>query len=269
MSPHFEHTASAESFSGVVGRLAAAQKSSVGVSLYSRAVNRPIGRRLAAASFRLGMTPNQVTAVSAGLTFAGIALLAAAPADARVGAAVSLLLAAGYAVDSADGQLARLRGGGTPAGEWLDHVVDAVKLASLHLAVLIGWFRFYDLGSPAVLLVPLAFATESSVFFFALILSEQLRRRVTGDRSRPAGDARGIRRLQPVAVLPADYGLHCWIFLLWGVPSVFVPLYSGFAAVNIALLVAGLVRWFREMRRLAEPGSAARAQAAPEAGTPR
>ena len=52
------------------------------------------------------------------------------------------LLVVGYAFDAADGQLARLRGGGIIAGEWLDHMVDAIKVASLHLAVLVGLYRF-------------------------------------------------------------------------------------------------------------------------------
>lgn len=237
----------APSFTETVRRLSAAQKSSVGVSVYSRWINRPIGRYLAAAAFKLGMTPNQVTAVSAGLTVAGIVLLAVAPAAVGTGVVVSCLLALGYAVDSADGQLARLRGGGTLAGEWLDHVVDSVKLASLHVAVLIGWYRFFDISSDALLLVPLAFSFESSVFFFALILSEQLRRRATGDRSRRAPTS----LLRSLVVLPAEYGLQCWMFVVWGVPALFVPLYSALAAVNVALLAIGLARWFREMRSLA------------------
>ncbi|MFE3287575.1 CDP-alcohol phosphatidyltransferase, partial [Streptomyces sp. NPDC059233] len=43
--------------------LRGAQKSAKGVSLYSRFVNRPAGRYLAAASYAVGLTPNQVTLV--------------------------------------------------------------------------------------------------------------------------------------------------------------------------------------------------------------
>lgn len=250
MSSNVDRADSAEPFTTIVRRLATAQKSSIGVSVYSRWINRPTGRRIAAAAFKLGMTPNQVTAASATLTFAGIAMLALAPAGIPTGLLVSFLLALGYAVDSADGQLARLRGGGTLAGEWLDHVVDAAKMASLHLAVLVGWYRYFSLSHQAALLVPLAFAFESSVFFFALILSEQLRKAATGDRSRRPANSHGFRRLQSVAVLPADYGLQCWIFVFWGVAAVFIPLYSALAAINIGLLAIGLVRWFHEMRRL-------------------
>jgi phosphatidylglycerophosphate synthase len=84
------------------------------------------------------MTPIQVTVISAGLTFAGIVTSAMVSPAPSVAAAVCLLLVFGYALDAADGQLARLRGGGSIAGEWLDHVVDAAKIASLHLAVLMS-----------------------------------------------------------------------------------------------------------------------------------
>ena len=43
-----------------VAELRGAQKSKRGVSLYSRFVNRPLGRLLAAAAYRARMTPNQV-----------------------------------------------------------------------------------------------------------------------------------------------------------------------------------------------------------------
>ena len=55
---------------------------------------------------------------------------------------MSVLLASGYVMDSVDGQLARLRGSGSLSGEYLDHTVDCVKTATLHLAVLISWYRF-------------------------------------------------------------------------------------------------------------------------------
>ena len=125
------------SISSAMSRLKQAQKSSKGAPIYSVAINRPVGRLFAAVAFRLGMTPNQVTAVSATFTFVGIAVLAVAPPYWWVGVLVSVLLAIGYALDSADGQLARLRGGGSLTGEWLDHIVDSAKELSLHLAVLV------------------------------------------------------------------------------------------------------------------------------------
>lgn len=238
-----------ESFAGVVERLASAQKGRApGSPAYSIYVNRPLGRRLAAAAYLAGLTPNAVTAISAAFTFSAIALIALAPPTLLTGVGIGLLLIVGYALDSADGQVARLRGGGSPAGEWLDHVVDAAKISSLHLAVLVGWFRFVELPSPALLLVPLGFAIVAAVLFFTMILNDFLRARSPGTpRARPEGG--GIRSL---LALPTDYGVLCIAFLLFGVPAVFVPLYALLFVANTAYALLALPKWFREMSRVAQ-----------------
>ena len=185
-----------------------------------------------------------MTAISAAFTFSAIALIALVPPAPLTGVGIGLLLIVGYALDSADGQLARLRGGGSPAGEWLDHVVDAAKTSSLHLAVLVGWFRFLELPSQALLLVPIGFAIVAAVLFFATILNDFLRVR-DDQRRRPAGG--GIRSL---LVLPTDYGVLCIAFLLFGVPVVFVPLYGLLFVANAAFALVALPKWFREISRI-------------------
>ena len=117
------------SFREAHARLAAAQKGHArGAPAYSVYVNRRVGRLLAAIAHARGATPDQVTGISAIHTFLAIGILALAPMHPWTGVVVALLLALGYAWDSADGQVARLRGGGSVAGEWLDHFVDALKL---------------------------------------------------------------------------------------------------------------------------------------------
>jgi phosphatidylglycerophosphate synthase len=175
-------------------QLGAAQKGrGRGAPAYSLYVNRPVGRVIAAGAYAVGLTPNQVTAVSAGLTFTGIVLLATVPPSLLLGVVVWLLLAAGYAWDSADGQVARLRGGGSLAGEWLDHVVDAAKLVSLHVAVAVGAFRFFD-APVAWILVPLGFAIVATVAFFGMILNDLLRARAAWPRRRRREDRRRCDR---------------------------------------------------------------------------
>src|SRR6185312_6679331 len=161
-------------YRGTVQQLSHAQKTSKGAPAYSRFVNRRAGRYLAAAAYRAGRTPNEVTAVSAAFSAVAIVLVALVRPTAVIGVVVAVLLAVGYAFDSADGQLARLRGGGTPAGEWLDHMVDAVKLSSLHLAVLIGLYRSGAVGA-LVLLIPIAYCVADGALFFAMMLNEALR----------------------------------------------------------------------------------------------
>ncbi|WP_020672572.1 CDP-alcohol phosphatidyltransferase family protein [Amycolatopsis nigrescens] len=234
-------------FTAALRRLPSAQKSARGAPAYSRFVNRPAGKYLAATAYRLGMTPNQVTAVSALFTFSGIAIIALVRPSPLLGIVVGAALALGYALDSADGQLARLTGGGSTSGEWLDHIVDSAKIASLHLAVLISYYRFSDLDR-AYLLVPVGFQVVAVITFFGLILGDQLRRQHRVDRSLPAGTRAST--LRSLAVLPIDYGLLCLVFLLLGVQPLFSICYAVLFAANIGYLALALVKWFREMAAL-------------------
>ncbi|MCT9082415.1 CDP-alcohol phosphatidyltransferase family protein [Streptomyces fulvoviolaceus] len=223
-----------------------AQKSAKGVSLYSRYVNRPAGRILAAGAYRVGLTPNQVTLVSAAFTFAGIAAVALVRPSWPLALAVYAALVVGFAFDSADGQLARLTGKGGPAGEWLDHVVDCAKMVALHTAVLIAFYRFFELPGDGWLLLPLGFQLAAVVTFCGGLLTEQLK------RGRPTGNtpAAPPSRLRAIALLPVDYGVFCLVFLTLGAPGVFRVAYAALAVVHALFLVAFLAKWFRELSAL-------------------
>ncbi|WP_406495785.1 CDP-alcohol phosphatidyltransferase family protein [Streptomyces sp. NBC_01604] len=235
---------------GTLTALRGAQKSAKGVSLYSRYVNRPAGRVLAAGAYRVGLTPNQVTLVSAAFTFCGIAAVALVRPSWPLALAVYAALVVGFAFDSADGQLARLTGKGGPAGEWLDHVVDCAKMVALHAAVLIAFYRFFELPGDGWLLLPLGFQLAAVVTFCGGLLTEQLK------RGRPAQDDAGNTpaappsRLRAIALLPVDYGVFCLVFLTLGVPGVFRAVYAVLAVVHGLFLVAFLAKWFRELSAL-------------------
>ncbi len=229
-----------------LGALRRAQKTSKGAPLYSRLVNRPFGRLLAAAANVVGLSPNQVTAISACFTFTGIGLIATMQSTLLVSVAVVALLVVGYAFDAADGQLARLRGTSSPVGEWLDHVVDAVKIASLHLAVLVHWYRFDEVRGP-LLLVPLAFQIIASSMFFTIILNDHMRRARRGNaHAILQGDGRSSWWYS-LAVVPTDYGLLCLVLgLLWWQAG-FATLYTLLLVANAGFLALALPRWFREV----------------------
>lgn len=251
---HSEMT-SATSHREIVGLLRSKQKTSKGASAYAQYLNRPAGRHLAALAYKMRMTPNGVTALSALCSFSGIALIALAPATAGVSFIVVILLVLGYALDSADGQLARLRGGGSFAGEWLDHVVDAFKMASIHLAVLVAWYRGYA-QHEGWLLVPLLYQLLAVVLFFAIILTDQMRRAHRGSTSmRLAGEGSSSIGYS-IAVLPTEYGVLALAFLLWGVPPAFTAVYATLFAVNACFMAMALPRWYREMRSYGATGKA-------------
>ncbi|MDR7234324.1 phosphatidylglycerophosphate synthase [Agrococcus sp. BE272] len=237
-----------ESFMASHRRLAAAQKGHArGAPAYSVYVNRKIGRVLAAAAHRAGWSPNRVTAVSAAHTFAALVLLVALPAQWWTGVVVAGLLVLGYAWDSADGQVARLRGGGTLAGEWLDHFVDAVKIAALHLAVLVALWLHTPYRDTWWLLVPMLFSVVGVVAFFGMLLNDLLK----GKAGVVSTHARGGGTLgRSLLLVPTDFGVLCLAFVLWGWTPGFLWAYAALAAANTAFLALAAVRWFREMRSI-------------------
>ena len=230
--------------------LSAAQKSNAGAPLYSRVINRPAGRVLAAVAHRVGMTPDQVTLLSACCTYLAVVLIAVWAPSVVAAVLTSLLLMVGYALDSADGQLARLRHGGSRAGEWLDHVADVIKLSTIHAAIAISLFRFSldGLAGPAVLLVPLAFGAVQNIHFFSYILTYQLR--YHGGTPLASGEGRpGLTKA--VLSSPTDYGLMCFVLMLRSAPVVCMWVY-GLMLVGYTLYVAlALPRWYLELRRSA------------------
>ncbi|MFG2206440.1 CDP-alcohol phosphatidyltransferase family protein [Streptomyces sp. NPDC048638] len=235
-------------FGYAVRELSAAQKSTKGVSLYSRYVNRPAGRLLAAAGYAIKLTPNQITLISAAFSLGGVVLIAALRPSFAAAVAICAALVVGFALDSADGQLARLTGAGSAAGEWLDHVVDCGKMLALHMAVLIAFYRHFGFSDPLYLLMPVVFQFAAVMVFFGGILTEQLKRadRLKRGGAAPPAPASGST-LRAVALLPVDYGVFCAVFLLFGSRDVFVAVYGVLLAVHVLFLVAFLVKWYREL----------------------
>jgi len=234
-------------FRDALRQLRAAQKTAKGVSLYSRYVNRPIGRVAAAAAYRAGLTPNQVTLLSAAFSYAAVTAVAVCHPSWPLAVTVYLSLVLGFALDSADGQLARLLGTGGPAGEWLDHVVDCAKITAVHAAVLITFYRHFALPADSWLLLPLGFQLAAVLIFFGGLLTDKLKPKAgtaAGTGARPPS------MLRAVALLPVDYGVFCAVFLLLGSERAFRCAYLALFAVHALFLAAFLTKWFRELRAL-------------------
>jgi phosphatidylglycerophosphate synthase len=236
------------SFAAAHRQLAAAQKGHArGAPAYSVYLNRRLGRVLAAAAYRVGITPNQATAISAVHTLAAFVALLALPVQWWTGIIVAALLMLGYAWDSADGQIARLSGGGSLAGEWLDHFVDAVKIASLHLIVLLGLQLHTPLAGTAWLLIPLVFSVVSVVSFFGMLLNDLLKQKKGAVSTHSRG---GGTFLRSMLLLPTDFGFLCLVFVLWGWSSGFLFVYGLLAVANTGFLMLAAFKWFREIRAL-------------------
>jgi phosphatidylglycerophosphate synthase len=229
-------TGERRSYREALERLTSAQKPGAGVPAYLRWVNRGLGRRAAALAYVARSTPNQVTAVSGLLSLAGASVVAAVVAAA--------LLLAGYALDSADGQLARLTGSGSVAGEWLDHVIDAVRLPLFHLAVAAYLLR--ESGSLGLASIGVAFSLLSSAWFFAQTLAEKL-----SHDAPDAPDAAGPDAPAWVsfAKLPYDVGVLYLIVLTSAWPTVFLGAYATLFAITAAVAALSMARKYRGLAR--------------------
>ena len=104
-------------------RLARATKAEDGVT--ATLVHRPMSRRLTPVALRLGLHPNQVTALSVavGLAAAGAFAVGSRPALV-IGA---LLLQASFVLDCVDGEVARYNRAFSATGAWLDASTDRLK----------------------------------------------------------------------------------------------------------------------------------------------
>lgn len=242
------------SFKEAHDSLRGAQKTARGAPAYSRWVNRPFGRVLAASAYRLGMTPNQVTAVSAVFTYSAIAVVALVAPSAPMAVLVAVLLLVGYALDSADGQLARLTRMGRPSGEWLDHVIDMGKVCLVNGAVAVSWTRWGTSGAEIgawTVGLPVLFLAVTVLSFFGWLLAELLVRvaRAADPSSVPpaATQATHAPALRSILRLPSDYGLFALTFLWFATPA-FLITYGVLFAANVAILAAALPTWFGQVR---------------------
>jgi phosphatidylglycerophosphate synthase len=243
-------------------RLAGAQKPTASTPAYLRFVNRKAGGLLAAAGYALRLTPTQVTVLSSVASFSAIAVLILRRPTALTGVVVSLLLLLGYALDAADGQLARVRGGGTKAGEWLDHVADIAKISSLHSAVAISVLRYFELDSLLYLAVPVIFLVANVTQFFGMMLRDKL----TAATPAQPGQAGSSSLLVAFLLQPLDHGSLALSFLVLGAHTLFLWCY-GFLALCTALFAArSLTKAYRRLLTTesgAETGAAGPASADP------
>ncbi|MCU1414468.1 MAG: CDP-alcohol phosphatidyltransferase [Microbacteriaceae bacterium] len=238
-------------FTAALVAVRSAQKPGGGVPAYTRWVNRRLARYVAAAAYTAGLSPNAVSAISAVLSAIGLAVLVVLPPTIGSGLLVALLLAVGYVLDSADGQVARLGQRGGPAGEWLDHVIDAIRTPAIHLAVLVALFRDPGVGRWP-LIIALLYTLVSVGQFMSQILSEQL-----SGAAKPTSEGAGVR--QSVILIPTDMGTLCLIFVFWGAPVVFVIVYTAMFGLN---LIHTAISFRRKYRRLVAVGAERASEAA-------
>lgn len=239
------------SYRSAIEQLASAQKPGAGVPAYMRWVNRRLGRYAAAAAFVLNLTPNAVTAIGALLS--GVALVVIAALNPSPGASVVAagLLLAGFVLDSADGQLARLTRTGSVAGEWLDHVVDATRLPLIHLAIAVHLFRAG--ASLWLVTAALTFLVLSSAWFFAQTLAEKL-------STAPADASAEAPAWVSFLKIPYDPAILYVAVALLAVPAAFATLYLALFVVTALVAALSLQRKYEALKGVAPSRMSSRAE---------
>lgn len=215
------------------------RKPGSGVPPYTRWVNRPLGLWIARGAARIGVSPTAVSILGFLLTISGLGLLVAGPSVTR-GISAAALMILGYVLDSADGQLARMTGMSSSRGEWLDHVLDAVRLPLTHVVIAIGLSQV----SPVLALIAVLGSVVVSSDFFSQNVGTLIRERA-GSAATPLSQAGGT--LRTWLNLPKDPGTLNLLIIAWGWPMVFGV---GYLVLITLLAAAGLVAAMRRWQQL-------------------
>ncbi|SHI73006.1 CDP-alcohol phosphatidyltransferase [Rubritalea squalenifaciens DSM 18772] len=193
---------------------------------------------------RLGLSPNVVTLVSALCVLVAVCILGYTGLGTLwASVVVFVLMAVGYVLDCADGQLARATQQCSKLGAWLDHLVDAGKIFLVNFCI--GWVL---ISRPEVhgLEVSLCFVamvlniTGSALYFFAwnfkvLIAGDGLIERMSDKKSQ------GKVRLLKLSHQVTDYGWFPFIFLVMVDPGKFAMVYLVYGAITFLIFMGYIV----------------------------
>ncbi len=142
----------------------------------------------------------------------------------------------------------------SPAGEWLDHVVDSIRVPSVHMATLLSFFLYpahYSFsGSHAfngwLIAMPMIFTALTAGHFMSQILAEQLR----NNRKTAAPPTGGP--LRSFVNLHMDAGTLCWIYIFLGFGPLFVVVYALLLLANAATILVSMRRKYVSLSTPAE-----------------
>jgi phosphatidylglycerophosphate synthase len=213
---------------GSVLRVADFYAANRGGGLYSEAVSQRLGAIIAHACARAGLKPTVVTLGSLAIGLASSIALAVAGDRVRPWLALLVLLGwqLAYALDCADGQLARVTKQASPAGARVDVLCDVASHVALVTALV-------TVADPPLWLGAL-FAGTWLVNIIMSVLANGEAPSLIASRSGPARVVKLVR----------DYGA---LVLAAGLIVLFVPSWLAWylvslAAINSAFLIASIVQ---------------------------
>lgn len=210
-----------------------------GGGLFSEAVSQRLGARLSVLAYRWGLAPTVLTVANLAvgtLVSAAVIVLAEPVADGRLWAwPVGLLALLGwqlaYALDCADGQLARVTGQSSPAGARVDVLCDVAAQIAL-VAALAAVAAAQNPDTPAWLLA--AFAGTWMVNLVTSVLQRGPQAASLIASGRPL--VRVVKLVRDYGAVVAAAGLALTVAPHWTVwlVGVFTLVNAGFLAASIA-----------------------------------
>jgi len=221
------------------------QKGSKGTPAYTRYINRWFGKVFASFLGCFKVSPNAISLTSGLLTIiAFVSFLLFKEITFLTSFLLVILLLFAYALDSADGQLARLLKKQSKKGEWLDHTLDAIKIPFGHGVAIILIVQKTDFEG-FLLIFYLFLLSLASARFFSNILKTKL----IDYKSKPEKkDNPRIDLLRSILLLSGDYAVFISFFTLTFNPKLFFITYTVWGFLTIFLSIIGLLKTWRSFK---------------------
>jgi len=205
-------------------------------------VNRPLGKWLA--QRLLFLTPNQVSLIGLCVFFAGAAV-SIFLANTYYALLVTPIYMLHYALDSADGNVARIQGSGSKVGEWLDHSIDGIRYVILHVAIL--WALLLNNPDSYELLALVGF-TVNIIAMCGNYIFNALKATVIGRNTGEILNELNPRRALVLRLLatPADLGVYFFLMIALVRIDVFVWLYLAYGIYFSLIFTYTIVSTLRQ-----------------------
>jgi phosphatidylglycerophosphate synthase len=218
--------------------------------LYTRYVNRNAALPLTWVFWKLGLHPNVVTGISFTVTHLALLMLVLLPTTLPLCVGIWLMLTFGFMLDSSDGQLARVSGRTSKAGEWLDHTLDMAKILNVNMAfsyALIAGTLAADLPLTIPLLAAFVNLLSQPTHYFVIIFKDSFLERAGSSRDSTSVANPGFARNAVMNF--ADYGLFILMPILIPWPKLFGIVYLVYGLFYMCFFIAHFLLTTRDIMR--------------------
>ncbi|MTI95310.1 MAG: CDP-alcohol phosphatidyltransferase family protein [Firmicutes bacterium] len=184
--------------------------------LYTRYVSRKFAMLFTALFFKLNISPNIVTVLSAVFALSGAGVLFLPVGSVSSAIIMLIFLQVSYALDSADGQLARLLDKPSPIGAWFDLLMDRIT-GFLVTAALLYWYWEQDMFSG----FPQFYGIFVFVMFANLTFSYATNLKGLVIKAKPGPGKSSL--LKELVLAPSDTGIFYLILTLTVLITNYLP----------------------------------------------